>query len=168
MIQNSHDRPPRLAGRWHDHWRLRRQVRRWGNSFWDPIVHLRGWRFLWTAVRVAAGFGSDQRIFAAFRDVPKNRIDVWASPDGVGPFVRLPDPFPGMSMASHPRMAYDQANGDLIVAAIGNDHHLRIASLVIRKSRFWPVIPQRGSISKLVARRSAWRTGFRLTSERHR
>ena len=79
---------------------------------------------------MAAGFGSDQRIFAAFRDVPRNRIDVWASPDGVAPFVRLPDPFPGMSMASHPRMAYDQANGDLIVAAIGNDQYIYMNRLV--------------------------------------
>ena len=79
---------------------------------------------------LAAGFGSDQRIFAAFRDVPKNRIDVWASPDGVAPFVKLPDPFPGMSMASHPRMAYDQGNGDLIVAAIGNDQLIYMNRLV--------------------------------------
>ena len=79
---------------------------------------------------MAAGFGSDQRIFAAFRDVPKNRIDVWASPDGVAPFVKLPDPFPGMSMASHPRMAYDQANGDLIVAAIGNDQLIYMNRLI--------------------------------------
>jgi hypothetical protein len=70
---------------------------------------------------MAAGFGSDQRIFAAYVDVPKSRIDVWASPDGLGPFVKLADPFPGMSMVSHSRMAYDQTNGDLIVAAINKD-----------------------------------------------
>lgn len=79
---------------------------------------------------MAAGFGSDQRIFAAFRDVPKNRIDVWASPDGMSAFVKLPDPFPGMSMASHPRMAYDQAHGDLIVAAIADNQQIYMNRLV--------------------------------------
>lgn len=79
---------------------------------------------------MAAGFGSDQRIFAAYVDVPKNRIDVWASPDGLGPFVKLADPFPGMSMVSHPRMAYDQTNGDLIVAAINSQQYIYMNRLV--------------------------------------
>src|SRR5262249_45638467 len=79
---------------------------------------------------MAAGFGDDQRIFAAFRDVPKNRIDVWASPDGVAPFIRLGDPFPGMTMISHPRLAYDHANGALIVAAIGTNQFIFINRLV--------------------------------------
>lgn len=73
---------------------------------------------------LAAGSGRDQRIFAAFVDVPKDRIDVWASPDGLGPFVKLGDPFPGMRMVSHPRLAYDQSNGALLVAAINLDNQL--------------------------------------------
>ncbi|HEX4606335.1 MAG TPA: hypothetical protein VH724_20205, partial [Candidatus Angelobacter sp.] len=79
---------------------------------------------------MAAGYGSDPRIFAAFRDVPKNRIDVWASPDGVAPFVKLGDPFPGMSMISHPRLAYDQANGDLLAAAIDSNQFIFMNRLV--------------------------------------
>jgi hypothetical protein len=68
----------------------------------------------------APGFftGGDQRVFAAYVDVPHNRIDVWASSDGIAPFQRLPDPFPGMPMLSHPKLAYDRSTGALLVAAI--------------------------------------------------
>jgi len=79
---------------------------------------------------LAAGFGADQRIFAAYVDVPKHRIDVWASADGVAPFAKLGDPFPGMAMVSHPRMAYDQANGDLVVAAIADSALIYMNRLV--------------------------------------
>jgi hypothetical protein len=67
---------------------------------------------------MAAGWGGDQRIFAAYVDIPKSRIDVWASPDGLAPFKRIANPFPGMTMLSHPILAYDQGTGALYVAAI--------------------------------------------------
>ena len=67
---------------------------------------------------LAAGFGNDPRIFAAFLDTNAKKIDVWASADGLAPFTKLADPFPGMMMYSHPRLAYDQASGALLVAAI--------------------------------------------------
>jgi hypothetical protein len=67
---------------------------------------------------LAAGFGGDQRIFAAFRDTVNSHIDVWASPDGLAPFVKIADPFPDMKILSHPRLAYDQVTGALLVAAI--------------------------------------------------
>jgi hypothetical protein len=67
---------------------------------------------------LAAGFGGDHRIFAAFRDTVNSHIDVWVSPDGLAPFVKIADPFPGMEMVSHPRLAYDQVTGALLVAAI--------------------------------------------------
>lgn len=73
---------------------------------------------------MAAGAGGDQRVFAAFRDVPQNRIDVWASPDGIDPFAKLPDPFPGKSITSHPRLAYDRSTGALLVAAIESGSQL--------------------------------------------
>jgi hypothetical protein len=73
---------------------------------------------------MAAGAGGDKRIFAAYVDVPASRIDVWASPDGVAPFAQLGNPFPGMQMFSHPRLAYDRANGALLVAAIANNSHI--------------------------------------------
>jgi hypothetical protein len=76
------------------------------------------------AAMAAAGPGlftaGDMRVFAAFNDVPKSRIDVWASADGFAPFVQLPDPFPGMAMVSHPRLAYDRSTGALLVGAIAN------------------------------------------------
>jgi hypothetical protein len=81
----------------------------------------------------AAGTPTDHRIFAAFVDVSagQNRIDVWASPDGLAPFVRLPDPFPGKQMVSHPRLAYDNETGALLVAAISmGDQHIYMNRLV--------------------------------------
>jgi hypothetical protein len=69
---------------------------------------------------LAAGYGGDPRIFAAYVDTDTNRIDVWASPDGLAGFAMLPDPFPGMTMVSHPRLAYDQVTGALLVAAIAS------------------------------------------------
>lgn len=78
---------------------------------------------------MAAGFGADQRIFAAFRDVTTSRIDVWASADGIAPFTKLADPFPGMLMLSHPRLAYDQSTGALLVAAIAADQTIFINRL---------------------------------------
>jgi hypothetical protein len=70
---------------------------------------------------MASGFGGDPRIFAAFRDVENSHIDVWASPDGLAPFAKIADPFPKMQMLSHPRLAYDQVTGALVVAAIADD-----------------------------------------------
>jgi hypothetical protein len=70
------------------------------------------------ASMAAAGTSRDHRIFAAYVDVPKDRIDVWQSPDGLAPFQQLPNPFPGKLMISHPRLAYDQDTGALLVAAI--------------------------------------------------
>jgi hypothetical protein len=69
----------------------------------------------------AAGSWPDQRIFAAYVDVPKSRIDVWQSVDGLAPFQMLGNPFPGMTMISHPRLAYDDSSGALLVAAIARD-----------------------------------------------
>lgn len=79
---------------------------------------------------MASGFGSDQRIFAAFRDTENSHIDVWASADGLAPFVKIGDPFVGMQMLSHPRLAYDQNTGALLVAAIASDQVVYMNRLV--------------------------------------
>ena len=79
---------------------------------------------------LAAASGSDQRVFAAFVDVPKDRIDVWASADGLAPFKRIADPYPGKKMVSHPRMAYDQSTGALLIAAIADDGFIWMNRLV--------------------------------------
>ena len=89
-----------------------------GNDFYDG------------SAMAAADSGSDQRIFAAFRDVPQDRIDVWASPDGLAPFKRIGDPFRGMKIVSHPRLAYDQSSGALLVAAIADNAQIYINRLV--------------------------------------
>ena len=65
----------------------------------------------------AAAGPTDQRIFAAYMNVPNSQIDVWQSPDGIAPFQQMGNPFPGMTMTSHPRLAYDDASGALLVAA---------------------------------------------------
>ncbi|MEA2162989.1 MAG: hypothetical protein QOK37_1116 [Thermoanaerobaculia bacterium] len=79
---------------------------------------------------MAAGFGGDQRIFAAFLDTVDHHIDVWVSPDGLAAFMKIADPFPGMQMISHPRLAYDQVTGALLVAAIAGDQKIYINRLV--------------------------------------
>lgn len=80
---------------------------------------------------MAAGFGNDPRIFAAYLDVNTSRIAVWASPNGTDPFVKLADPFPTLATNSHPRLAYDQVTGALLVAAIAtNDQRIYMNRLV--------------------------------------
>jgi hypothetical protein len=80
---------------------------------------------------MAAGFGNDPRIFAAYWDVNTSRIDVWASSDGTAPFVKLAEPFPTLAINSHPRLAYDQVTGALLVAAIAtNDQRIYMTRLV--------------------------------------
>jgi hypothetical protein len=83
------------------------------------------------SMAAAGGLTNDQRVFAAYVDVDAARIDVWASPDGLLPFVQLGNPFPGMTMVSHPRLAYDRLRGGLFVAAInGADQRIYINRLV--------------------------------------
>ena len=67
---------------------------------------------------VAAGQPDDHRVFAAFFDVVTGQVDVWASPTDTGVFQRLSNPFPGINMASHPRLRFDRARNALYVAAM--------------------------------------------------
>jgi hypothetical protein len=88
---------------------------------------------------LAAGGSGDPRVFAAFRDVAKNRIDVYASADGIAPFTKIADPYPGMSIVSHPRLASDQTGGALLIAAIASDgliHLNRLKGIAWQ----WPVV----------------------------
>lgn len=70
---------------------------------------------------VAAGAATDRSVFAAFRDVPNNRIDVWMSTSDTGQFQMLPDPFAGIPIGSHPRLRFDPDSDSLYVAALGAD-----------------------------------------------
>lgn len=79
----------------------------------------------------AAGTTTDHRVFAAWVDVNRQRIDVWQSPDGLAAFQPLPDPFPGRQMVGHPRLAYDDSSGALLVAAIdGSSQQIYMNRLV--------------------------------------
>jgi hypothetical protein len=69
---------------------------------------------------VAAGSSYDRRVFAAFRDVDANKIDVWSAPNDTGTFTLMPNPFPGMTIVSHPRLRFDRDSDSLYVAAINN------------------------------------------------
>lgn len=80
---------------------------------------------------VAAGSSTNRSVFAAFRDVTQNRIDVWASPSDTGVFQLLPDPFPGIPIGSHPRLRFDPLSNSLYVAALGlNDNKIYINRFV--------------------------------------
>jgi len=67
---------------------------------------------------VAAGSDFDRRVFAAFVDVDTDRIDVWSSPNDTGSFSLMANPFPGMSMHSHPRLRFDRDSDALLVGAL--------------------------------------------------
>lgn len=60
-------------------------------------------------------------IYAAYWNIPNGRIDVWRSVDGIQPFQRIADPFPGMRMRLHPRLAYDDKSGALLIAAMASN-----------------------------------------------
>ena len=64
---------------------------------------------------MAAGPGRE--IYAAYVDVPHNQVDVWMSLTENDTFSKLPNPFPGQEMWSHPRLRMDNASGALYVAA---------------------------------------------------
>jgi hypothetical protein len=59
----------------------------------------------------------DGAIYAAYVDVDSEEIDVWRSPTKDGTFAMLPSPFPGTSIASHPRLRYDSNSQAVYVAA---------------------------------------------------
>ena len=50
-----------------------------------------------------AGTAGGGPVFAAFRNVTTGSIDVWGAATSTGASSQLPNPFPGKSMASHPR-----------------------------------------------------------------
>lgn len=43
-------------------------------------------------------------VFAAYDDIPSGQMDVWRAPNENAMFAQLPDPFPGKTAVSHPRM----------------------------------------------------------------
>ena len=56
-------------------------------------------------------------IYTAYVNWTRNRIDIWRAANENSPFAMLPNPYPGMIMASHPRIRVDKFLGDLYVLA---------------------------------------------------
>jgi hypothetical protein len=69
---------------------------------------------------VAAGSPTDRRVFASFIDWDTAKIDVWSSPTDTGTFTQMANPFPGMKMASHPRLRFDRDTDTLYAGAIND------------------------------------------------
>lgn len=55
-------------------------------------------------------------VFAAYVDVTTSNIDVWRSSNGIAPFARIADPFPGLVAVSHARLRAS-LDGSLYAAA---------------------------------------------------
>jgi hypothetical protein len=70
---------------------------------------------------VAAGTPTDRRVFASFVDWDTKKIDIWSSPTDTGTFTQMPNPFPGMTMVSHPRLRFDRNTDTLYVGAMRDD-----------------------------------------------
>jgi len=58
----------------------------------------------------------DGEIFAAYVDVATDQIDVYRSPNENGQFSRLPNPFPNLTIYSHPRLRADRGTNSVYVA----------------------------------------------------
>lgn len=61
--------------------------------------------------------GPRGEIYASYVDVDTSQIDVWRSSDGNQPFARLPQPFPGYYVGSHPRIRV-ATDGTLYLMAV--------------------------------------------------
>jgi hypothetical protein len=69
--------------------------------------------------------GPRGEIYTSYIDIDTKQIDVWRSPDGQKPFVRLPQAFPNYYVGSHPRLRVS-TDGTLYLMAVvkmaaGND-----------------------------------------------
>lgn len=61
---------------------------------------------------------SQGEVYAAFLDVNTSQIDIWRSPDGNQPFTKLPPPFPGFYVGSHPRIRVGPDNTLFVMAVV--------------------------------------------------
>jgi hypothetical protein len=57
------------------------------------------------------------KIFAAFNDVDASQIDVWRTDGPTGAIYQTPDPFPGIDIASHPRIKVTGTSAPFLMAA---------------------------------------------------
>lgn len=56
-------------------------------------------------------------VYAAWVDWDASKIDVWRATSLNGSFARLPDPFPGKTIQSHPRLVFEPLNQRLYLVA---------------------------------------------------
>ncbi len=62
-------------------------------------------------------------VYASFVDWTTTTIDVWHATTLTGAFARMPTPFPGIQVGSHPRLVFEPSFGRLYVMALGNPSH---------------------------------------------
>ncbi len=75
-----------------------------------------------------ANGGTDRRIFFGFIDITLLEIHVWqADNENVGELRKLPNPFAGNPMSSHPRLRIDRATGDLYAAALSSEKRVLVS-----------------------------------------
>ena len=60
--------------------------------------------------------GEDGAIYAGFVDVTESAIDIWRASDHNASFVKIADPFPGIEIATHPRLRASPFDASLYVA----------------------------------------------------
>ncbi|MFN0092510.1 MAG: hypothetical protein ACKVWR_19930 [Acidimicrobiales bacterium] len=106
------------------------------------------------------------RVYAAYWNTTRQRVDVWAAPDEQSPFTLLPTPFPG-SAYQHPRLRVDPVTDDLFVASLRMDNHVHLARW--RPGEGWskpvsaspgPVVPSNNAPVGSYGMRYAWRFSF--------
>jgi hypothetical protein len=79
--------------------------------------------------------GPQGEIFAAFIDIDSSQVDVWRSPDGSQPFVRLPPAFPSFYAGSHPRIRVG-SDGTLFVMTIVKQQTNSVTPYLLAINRF--------------------------------
>ena len=79
--------------------------------------------------------GPQGEIYSAFIDVDTSQVDVWRSPDGNQPFVRLAAPFPNYYAGSHPRIRVG-SDGTLFVMTIIKQQTNEPSPYILSLNRF--------------------------------
>jgi hypothetical protein len=68
-------------------------------------------------------------VYAAWNNVNTNAIDVWVASSPTAPFRMIASPFPGISIATHPRMHYDVFTDSVFVMAQDGNGNLWLNKL---------------------------------------
>jgi hypothetical protein len=67
---------------------------------------------------------SNGAIYAAFVNWDTRQIEVWSAPNETASFSPIGMPFPGQTIASHPRLKYDTIGGNLYVGALDSSGNM--------------------------------------------